>query len=153
MSLMPLSFLHPVVCDRLRGCMRTGMAMTFMRMFMNHETEQSRSPTRDLCQYRRLTRRRGRSGSRVGTRDYDYEPGGSGQVFGVRLVKRLPRSRAAGPVEGKWQRRQNQQWMERRRKDEGRERDGESRSRRTWTADGADRSGRRACLTATRWRR
>jgi len=40
----------------------------------------------------------------------------------VRLVRELPRSRtrAAGPVEGKWQGRQNQQRMERRRKDEGR---------------------------------
>jgi len=31
-----------------------------------------------------------------------------------------------GPVEGKWQPRQKWQWMERRRKDEGRERDGGS---------------------------
>jgi len=63
-------------------------------------------------------------------RDYDYEPGGSVQVFGVRLVRGLPRSRtrAAAPVEGKWYQLQNWQWMERWRKDEGRERDGGSGS-------------------------
>jgi len=35
-------------------------------------------------------------------RDYDYEPGGRGQVFGVRLVRGLPtrRSRAAGTCGG-----------------------------------------------------
>ena len=79
-----------------------------------------------MYHYRRLTRRSGRSGSRVGRRDYDYQPGRSGQVFGVKLVRGLPRSwtGAAGPVEGKWQRRQNQQRMERRRKDEGREMEG-----------------------------
>jgi len=60
--------------------------------------------------------------------DYDYEPGGSVQVFGVRLVRGSPRSRtrAAAPVEGKWCQLQNWQWMEKRRKDDGRERDGGS---------------------------
>jgi len=73
------------------------------------------------------------SGSKVGRRNYDCEPGGRGQVFGVRLVRGLPRSwtRAAGAVEGKWYQRQNWQWMERRRIDEGRERDGGSGSSRT----------------------
>ena len=42
------------------------------------------------------------SGSKVGRRNYDCEPGGRGQVFGVRLVRGLPtsRSRAAGTCGG-----------------------------------------------------
>ena len=117
-----------VGCDRQR-CMPTKVIVAFMAM----NSPEARAGIRHLYHYRRLTGRRGCSGSRVGRRDYGYEPGGSVQVFGVRLVRGLPRSwtRAAGPVEGKWQRRQNQQRMERRRKDEGRERDGESGSSRT----------------------
>ena len=126
-----------VGCDRQRGCMRTKMTMAFMAM----DSPEARAGIRHLYHYRRLTRRSGRSGSRVGRRDYDYQPGGSVQVFGVRLVRGLPRSRtmAAAPVEGKWYQLQNWQRTGKRRKDDGRERDGGSGSSLT-------------CLTATRRR-
>jgi len=57
-----MSFLHPVVCDRLRRRMRTGMAMEFMRMFMRMNSPEARAGIRRPDQYKRLAR------SRVGVR-------------------------------------------------------------------------------------
>jgi len=49
-------------CDRQRGCMRTKMTMAFVGM----NSPEARTGIHHLYHYRRLTRRRGRSGSRVG---------------------------------------------------------------------------------------
>jgi len=69
-----------------------------------HEHDQCRSPSRDPSS-ESTSASHSKSGSGSGSRKDDYEPsagGRGGQMFGVRLVRGLPRSRAstAGPGTG-----------------------------------------------------